>query len=131
MFDVNYIAVLVAAVSSFILGGLWYSPVLFGKAWMRESGFDETQAGHPGKVFGFAFVFSVIAAFCFASLVGQSPSLMMALHYALIVGIGFVAMSFGINYQFSNKSFLLLAIDGGYHLGQFLLFALVYAYWPA
>ena len=130
MFDVNYLAVVVAAISSFVLGGLWYSPVLFGKAWMRESGFDESKAGHPGKVFGLAFIFSLIAAFCFASLVGPSPALMVAIHYALIVGIGFVAMSFGINYQFSNQSTLLLLIDGGYHIAQFLIFALVYAFWP-
>ncbi len=131
MFDVNYLAVLVAAVSSFILGGLWYSPALFGKAWMRETEFDEAKAGHPAKVFGFAFIFSFIAAFCFATIVGNNPELMVAIHYALIVGVGFVAMSFGVNYQFSNKSWTLLIIDGGYHLGQFLLFALVYAYWPS
>ncbi|QOL24735.1 DUF1761 domain-containing protein [Thalassotalea sp. LPB0316] len=130
MFEVNYLAVIVAAVSSFILGGLWYSPALFGKAWMREANFDENQAGHPAKVFGFAFLFSFIAALCFASLVGPAPELMVAIHYALIVGIGFVAMSFGVNYQFSNKSWTLLFIDSGYHLGQFLLFALVYAFWP-
>ena len=47
----NYLAVLVAAISSFMLGGLWYSPALFGRAWNAENG-GEKPPGHPAKVFG-------------------------------------------------------------------------------
>ena len=39
--QINYLAVGVAALSSFLIGGLWYSPILFAKAWMREAGFGE------------------------------------------------------------------------------------------
>ena len=38
MSAINIWAVLVAAVCSFLLGGLWYSPVLFHKLWNREAG---------------------------------------------------------------------------------------------
>ena len=38
--EVNWIAIVAAAILSFLLGGLWYSPVLFGKAWQREVGAD-------------------------------------------------------------------------------------------
>jgi len=34
---INLISVVVAATSAFLLGGLWYSPVLFGPAWQREA----------------------------------------------------------------------------------------------
>lgn len=41
--DLNYWAVLVATFSAFVIGGLWYSPVLFDKKWMSLNGFtDET-----------------------------------------------------------------------------------------
>ena len=40
-----------------------------------------------------------------------------------------MATSFGINYQFSNRSPVLLGIDGGYHVGQFLLFGLILGLW--
>ena len=44
--EFNIWAVLVAALASFVLGGLWYSPMLFGKAWQRETGLsDEKLAG--------------------------------------------------------------------------------------
>ena len=34
----NWLAVLVAAVSTFLIGGLWYSPAMFGRAWMSANG---------------------------------------------------------------------------------------------
>ena len=77
MTDVNILAVLVAAVSSFLLGGLWYSPVLFHKAWNREAGRGENpeKMKHPGRVFGVAFVFALIAAWVFAWWLGPDPQL--------------------------------------------------------
>ena len=37
MGSINWIAILVAGISAFVLGGVWYSPALFGKAWMTEN----------------------------------------------------------------------------------------------
>ena len=126
--DINILATLVAAISSFMLGGLWYSPALFGKAWMAETGVKGDEQ-HPAKVFGSAFVFTLVSAFAFATLLGPAPELKQALCMGLMVGIGFVAASFGINYQFSNNSFRLLFIDAGYHCGQFLLYGLILGLW--
>jgi hypothetical protein len=125
---VNIFAVLLAAVSSFMLGGLWYSPALFGKMWSAENG-GEKQAGHPAKVFGISFLFSLIAAFAFASWLGAAPPLDTALKAGLTTGFCFVAASFGINYQFAQRSFKLWLIDGGYHTAQFLIFGLVLGLW--
>lgn len=124
----NIWAVVLAAVSSFLLGGLWYSPILFGGAWVRENG-GQMQQGHPAKVFGVSFLFSLLAAACFAVWLGPEPVLADALKAGVIVGIGFVAASFGINYQFAQRTFKLWLIDGGYHVLQFLLFALVLGLW--
>ncbi|WP_119718373.1 DUF1761 domain-containing protein [Cognatilysobacter tabacisoli] len=124
----NLFAILLAAVSSFVLGGLWYSPLLFGRAWNRENG-GEVPAGHPAKVFGFSFVFSLVAAAAFAWWLGPAPALDAALKAGAVAGIGFVAASFGINYQFAQRSFALWLIDGGYHAAQFLLFGLILGLW--
>lgn len=124
----NIWAVLLAAVSSFLLGGLWYSPVMFGGAWVRENG-GQMQQGHPAKVFGVSFLFSLLAAACFTIWLGPAPLLADALKSGAIVGIGFVAASFGINYQFAQRTFKLWLIDAGYHALQFLLFALVLGLW--
>jgi hypothetical protein len=47
-----------------------------------------------------------------------------------MVGLGYVATSFGINYQFAGRPFRLWAIDGGYHTLQFALYGLVFGAWP-
>lgn len=133
MEDLNLLAIVVAALVSFLLGGLWYSPALFGKVWMKEAGYDEAQQGHPGKVFGFAFLFSLVAAWAMARVCtdwfGPDFGLHQAMHVALMGGLGFVAMCFGVNYQFAQNSFKLLLVDAGYHLGQFMLFAVVLGLW--
>lgn len=128
MKDINILAAIVAAASSFLLGGIWYSRLLFEKAWVRENGAPE-QSGHPAKVFGLSFIFSLIAAVAFAVFLGPAPELGNAVMSGLLVGLCFVATSFGINYQFAQRSFVLLAIDGGYHIGQFVLFGVVLGLW--
>lgn len=130
MSHVNVLAVIVAALSSFVLGGLWYSPVLFGKAWQRAAGDMRKQGdGHPARVFGLSFAFALVAAFAYALLMPAASSAAMALGMGLLVGAGFVAASFGINYQFANRSHLLWLIDGGYHTVQFALFGLIIGLW--
>lgn len=133
MDGINLWAVLTAAVSSFVLGGLWYSPVLFGKAWQRETGLsDEALArGNMALIFGTALVLCFIASFVFAMFLGPRPSLALGLGAGFSAGLCWVAASFGINYLFERKSFRLFAINGGYHTLQFTLIGLVLALWPA
>ena len=59
---INYFAVLVAALSTFVLGGLWYSPLLFGKAWMRVNNFSDTDVAgfSKARMFGWSFIFALI-----------------------------------------------------------------------
>lgn len=130
MEGVNLLVVLVAAVSSFALGGLWYSPMLFGRRWSRDAGMEGRKGGYPARVFGVAFVFALVSAAMFAWLLGHDPTLERAVHLALVVGAGFVATSFGINYQFADRPVSMWLIDAGYHIVQFLLYALVIASWP-
>ena len=95
---------------------------------MAENG-GATQQGHPARVFGVSLVFSLVAAFSFAWWLGPAPSLPTALASGAVAGFGLVAASFGINYQFAQRSIVLWLIDGGYHTVQFLLFGLVLGLW--
>ena len=131
MQDINFLAVIVAAISSFLVGGLWYSPALFGNVWNRENGSNPKSqgAGHAAKVFGVSFIFSLVAAFAFAVWLGPAPPLPIAVTHGLLAGFGMVAASFGINYQFANRCALLWLVDGGYHTVQFLLFGMILGLW--
>jgi hypothetical protein len=130
MNEINIWAVLVACVSSFCLGGLWYSHKVFGRVWNREAGRGaEAHQPHPARVFALSFVFTLLAALAFAFWLGPQPQLASALAKGLIAGTCFVATSIGMTYQFANLSILMFLIDGGYHAARFLLFALVLGLW--
>ena len=60
---VNWLAVIAAAVSMFVIGGLWYS-ALFQKQWMAANGFtdEDMKRGSPAVIFGVAFVLSLLMA---------------------------------------------------------------------
>ena len=45
--DLNWLAVIVAAVAYFALGGLWYSNVLFGRQWREATGVQMSEGGAP------------------------------------------------------------------------------------
>lgn len=114
--DINYLAVAAAAVASFVIGGLWYSPVLFGKAWMQENGLSEEKirSSNMAVIFGVSFVLSVIISFNLAAFLGKDAGLVWGLTAGGLAGIGWVAASLGILYLFERKSFRLFMINAGY-----------------
>ncbi len=129
--DINWLAALAAAVSSFVIGGLWYAPVLFGKTWQREAGVTDEQlkTGNPVKIFGGALVLSVVASVVFALFLGPDPEVGFATSAGFAAGLCWVATSFGINYLFERKSLTLFLINGGYHTVQFTMIGLVLGLW--
>jgi hypothetical protein len=129
--EINVWAVLAAGLSSLILGGLWYSPVLFGKAWSAASGVTEAQmnAANPVKTLGTTFVLAVIGAAVFAMFLGPRPAPTFATAAGLSAGLCWVAGSFGINYLFEQRPLRLFLINGGYHTLQYTLIGLVLGLW--
>jgi hypothetical protein len=131
----NHLAILACAVSIFLLGGLWYSKLLFVDAWARANGIDpdakqEQGGGHPARVYITSFIMAWAAAYAFAALGGgPGHTLHHWLHHGFLCGAGIAATSFAINYQFADRSVVLLLIDGGYHIVQFTLYGLILGLW--
>ena len=77
---VDWIASIVAAISVFVLGGLWYSPVLFAKAWQQDTGLSDEAlaAANKGKIFGLSFILCLAAAVVFSMFLGPDPSVQFA-----------------------------------------------------
>lgn len=63
--EINFFAILTAALSSFVVGFIWYHPKVFGTIWMNETGMTDEKArqGNMLKIFGLTFVFAFILAF--------------------------------------------------------------------
>lgn len=117
MWETNWIAVLGAALAGFVIGGLWYGPLL-GKAWQAESGLSDEamKSANMGRIFGLTFVLNLVAAFILAHVMAtyQHPGLHISAMIGFGIGLGFVATSIGVNYLFARKSLKLFLIDGGY-----------------
>lgn len=142
---VNYLAVLVAAVIIFILGGLWYSPVLFMKKWVALQGRTEEQmraqaaAANMPLMYASAFVSSLIIAWMMAHLLGHlaavvDPSSMNlnAAHgagFGFACWLGFAAPTSYATALFSGKPKQLWLIDSTYNLVSFVLAGIILAVW--
>ncbi|MDF2529791.1 MAG: hypothetical protein K0Q57_671 [Gammaproteobacteria bacterium] len=128
---INIWAVLTAAFCAFLLGAAWYSPKLFGGIWKNEAGIQqaEVKKSHDPKTFAMFFIMAIIAALAFSLLIGPSLNWKEGLKLGLVIGIFFVATSFGINYMFANRSIKMLLIDAGYHIVQFAIYGLILGFW--
>ena len=113
--DVRFIAVLVAALTAFVVGGIWYGP-LFGRAWRVANGFTEEQLGkrNAALVFGLSFLCSLVAAFVLAMFVGPDAGALFGALAGLLAGAGWVAMLTGIQYLFEMRSLRLFLVNAGY-----------------
>jgi hypothetical protein len=105
MMDVNIWAVLLAALSSFLPGGLWYSPPLSLKPRNAALGRAEQDAVHPVNLFGPGSLFAVVATHEFALLLNSDPALRESRKAGLQGGFGFVTMSYGMNCRFARRPF--------------------------
>ena len=125
---VSWTAVLAAALSGLLVGGLWYGP-LFGRLWQREAGLSDAamRRGNMPMIFGLPFVLNIVAAVPFAIFIGPKPGLVRAVEAGAAVGFGLVATSFWISYLFARRSLLLGLIDGGYMTVRFMVYGLVIA----
>jgi hypothetical protein len=114
--ELNYWAVLLASLSTFLLGGIWYSPAVFGKAWMRENGFTEEGMKNSNmvKIFGLALILALISAVNLAMFLGPEKDVVMGAVWGFAAGFGWVATFVGTHYLFERKSFTLFLINAGY-----------------
>jgi hypothetical protein len=130
-FAVNWLAVLVAGVSAFVAGGIWYSPALFGKAWMKENGLslEQMQKSNKGKVYGWAFVLSLVMAVNLAMFLSDPTiKLSMGLLYGLLTGV-WIFCGVAIIGLFEQKTARYIFINGGYMLVALTLMGGIIGIW--
>ncbi|HET7708812.1 MAG TPA: DUF1761 domain-containing protein [Sphingomicrobium sp.] len=128
--EISWLAVALCAISSLVLGGIWYSPALFGKVWQQAAGLsdDTLKSGNMAKIFGLTLVLSLIAAAVFAMFLGPNFGIGPATAAGFSAGLCWVAASYGITYLFEHRPLSLWLVNGGYHTLQFTLFGLIIGY---
>ena len=131
---VNYLAVLVSGIAIFLLGGLWYSPALFAKSWVRLMGKTEAEmkAAAPGPLpFVMAFLCGLAIAMAMAVMLNHFPpvNVLHAIKVAVICWVGFAAATSFATAMFSGTPRPLWLINSGYNLVAFVMAAVIEALW--
>lgn len=127
---VNWLAAIVAALSAFVIGALWYGPLL-GKPWMRASGMTEEKAksANMGMIFGLAFVLELLAAIALAMFIGTDAGLGFGVFAGFMTGLFFVSTALGVVYLFEQRPIALWAIDGGYQVVMYTVMGAIIGAW--
>jgi hypothetical protein len=115
--QINYLAVVAAAVSAFVIGGLWYSPLLFHKPWLAANGFGEAdvQKGSPAKIFGVSFLLTLVMAANLAAFLGRpDTTLAWGATAGALTGAGFLLPGIGVVALFERRPLGYTLINGGY-----------------
>lgn len=130
--QINPWAVLAAALVNFVIGGLWYSPALFGKAWMRANGFSEAdlRRGSPAVIFGVSFVLCLLMAANLAAFLGDpAVDLGFAVAASAAAGLGWAAFGLAVVALFERRSAAYVLINGGYLTVSFVAMGLILGAW--
>jgi len=138
MHSLNWLAILVAAISTMVLGFLWYSPLLFAKAWTREMGYDPNDKARmdemrksAGPAYAGSLVASLISAFTLALILHgmRAESLHFGMMASFHIWLGFVATVQFTGALFAKQSMKLFAINTGYQLVCFLAMGAILVLW--
>ena len=133
--NINFLAVLVGGLLAFAFGALWYSPVLFSKAWQKEVGMteDDLKGANMVQIFGTSLVLMLIMSLGLSfTLRGHEMGdidLKTGMLHGLYIGLMFVATSVGINILYQRKSFKLFLIDAGYQVIMLVIMGAVIGAW--
>lgn len=131
---IPYLAIIIASLVYFAIGGFWYSPILWGPRWMREQNLSEEDiVGGPAQwvSYGIAYVAILFVATALARIFYYMDIITIkgALTASGMAWLSFAFTTAVINYRFAKKSFLLLCIDAGFHLLGFLVSGIIIVLW--
>lgn len=129
---INWLAVLAASFSTFALGGLWYSPALFGRAWMTVNKLsnEDLAKSNMAKIFGLSFVFAVFMAANLAAFLAEpKTTATWGATAGFLAGFGWVALGIATIALFERRSAKYVLINGGYMTVAFVLMGLILGAW--
>ncbi|MBA2685070.1 MAG: DUF1761 domain-containing protein [Gemmatimonadaceae bacterium] len=131
----NIFAILVAAVIAFMLGGLWYSPLLFAKQWIAAHGFTDGQVaalktGAP-KAYGISFVAMIVMASVLSIVLNHlgAHDWRSGALWAAHIWLGFAATIGLMANLYSGKKFAVFLIDTGYQLLYLVVMGAILGSW--
>ncbi|MBN1386130.1 DUF1761 domain-containing protein [Candidatus Woesearchaeota archaeon] len=127
LYGINIWAVLVAAVASFVLGGIWYNKAVFGKTWMKLSGTKPKKGSNTKMVYG--FLTTVVMAYVLALFIGAGSGAIRGMAIAFWVWLGFIATITLSGWLWENRAFKLWALNNIYNIISLLVMGAIIGAW--
>ncbi len=133
--EINWWAILVAAIAYFILGALWYSKVLFGTKWAQLVKLDvnnpDLKKGMGGMMFS---TFVLVAIVCFGlsllvHMVRFEDNYVYGIKLGLLTGVAFATTAVSIHYVYERQPASLYLINSGYHIVGHVIAAVIIVLW--
>ena len=136
--SINYVAVVLATLSSMVIGSIWYTPKVFGTYWMKAAGVTPSgNAKDAVRPILITVVVSFITAWVLAGAVSISvvfyggSFLVNALLTGLILWAGFTAARFITHDAFDGRPTGLTVLNVAHELVTIMVMALIIGVWPA
>ena len=126
--QLNWLAVLIAALSTFLIGGLWYS--MFQKQWMASNNFTKEYIGQRKMpfVFGLSLIFSFIMALNLALFIGKEGTSFGGMA-GFMTGFGWIFFAIAVISLFEKRPLKYVLINGGYMIAAFTVMGLILGAW--
>jgi hypothetical protein len=133
--DVNWLAVIVCAVLSMVIGFVWYGP-LFSQPWGRLTGWtsEKVAAVARGSMVR-SYILAFIAAFVIALVLAvtllavDTDGVGEGIIAAIVLWVGFTGATIGVNMTFERRPFSLFGIEAGYHLVTMIAYSIILSVW--
>jgi len=132
---IHWLPVIVSAVAVFAIGALWYSPVLFGKAWVKAHGHTpakiEAMRASMGRAYGVSFACYVVMAIAMAMLIKRMDVFYVrgGVKLGALIGVGFAATIGLTANMFSEKPLATWLIDAGYQIVYLMVMGAILVAW--
>ena len=129
--DLNWLAVVLAAVAFFAVAAVWYQPKVMGTRWMRAVGVDPAR-GSPSP---WIFVGTLVAYFLMATALAMiaqgigASSFGDGLVLGLVTGVVFVGAQAWVNATYENRSVDLVITNGGIGILGHVIMAVIVTVW--
>jgi hypothetical protein len=130
------LAIIVVSIVGFFFGALWFSPLLFSKAWMKELKLtpEAAKAAYAGRmpfIMGGALACTVVSTLTLAVLLAANPTShpLEGAELGLLVGAGLVAAREGANALFESRTLRHFLIVSGHDVVLCALLGAILAVW--
>jgi hypothetical protein len=129
---VNWLAIAVSVIANFVIGGIWYSPLLFVKPWLKMSGVDKQvfDAGLPKALLGDLFSAIAIALVLnqvmrWSGVIGLGSGLLVS----VFIWVGFVVSVLITQVTYERRPFAFFAISAGYRFVTLMAMGVILSVW--